>query len=106
MGYCSHRDSRVGSPGAPTMKLPTIVSSDLADSQTSNAGDCIDGVMEPCRCCDTQRESTATRWIGKAGQLIMQKLEYHWQNYNPIHQSTLPLQAFATYTWLTSTKPN
>ena len=99
MGYCSHRDSRVGRPGAPTMRLPTIVSSELADSQTSNASDCSDGAMEPRRCCDTQHESTAPHWIGKAGQLIMQKLvEYHWQSYNTIHHSALPLHAIAQYT--------
>ena len=106
MGHCSHHDSSVGSPGAPTMNLPTIVSPDLADSQTSNAGDCIVGDMETCRCCDTHHESTATHWIGKAGQLTMQKLEYHWQDYNTIHHSALPLRAFAKYTWHTVTKHN
>ena len=96
MGHCSHHDSRVGSSGAPTMNLPTIARPDLADSQTSNEGDCIDGDMEPCRCCDTQHESTATHWIGKADSspcrnssiigrtttpsIILHCLCMHWQS--------------------------
>ena len=36
---------------------------------------------------------------------LQKKLEYHWQNYNPIQQSALPLQALANDAWLKGTKP-
>ena len=61
------RSSHLGIPGACTMSRP-ILSRGLADPQTSNAGDWIDGVIEPCRCPGRQHKSTVTRWIGKDGR--------------------------------------
>ena len=40
----------------------------LADAQTSNTGDWIDGVIEPCRCPGRKHKPTVTSWIDKHGR--------------------------------------
>ena len=45
-----------------------VLSPGLADPQTSNAGNWIDNVIEPCRCPGRQHKSTVTRWVGKDGR--------------------------------------
>ena len=50
-------------------------------------------------------EMSVIRIIAQQTDLMQKKLEYHWQNYNPIQQSALPLQALATDAWLKGTKP-
>ena len=50
------------------MNRPLFLSRRLADPQTSNAGDWIDVVIEPCRCpCRQYNKSTMIRWICKDG---------------------------------------
>jgi hypothetical protein len=50
-------------------------------------------------------EMSVIRIISQQSEIMQKKLEYHWQNFNPIQQSALPLQALATDAWLKGTKP-
>ena len=45
------------------------------------------------------------RIISQQSEIMQKKLGYHWQNFNPIQQSALPLQALAADAWLKGTKP-
>ena len=59
--------SKCGVPGTWAMNRP-VVSRGLADPQTSNAGNWVDNVIEPCRRPGRRHTSTVTRWIGKDGR--------------------------------------
>ena len=63
----SHLYPTVGIPGARTVNRP-VLDRGLADAQTSNTGDWIDGVIEPCRCPGRKRKPTVTSWIDKHGR--------------------------------------
>ena len=54
-------------PGARTVNRP-VLDRGLADAQTSNTGDWIDGVIEHCRCPGRKHRPTVIRWIGKDGR--------------------------------------
>ena len=54
-------------PGARTVNRP-ILDRGLADAQTSNTGDWIDGFIEHCRCPGRKHRPTVIRWIGKDGR--------------------------------------
>ena len=53
-------------PGARTVNRP-VLDRGLADAQTSNTGDWIDGVID-CRCPGRKHRPTVIRWIGKDGR--------------------------------------
>ena len=63
----SHLYPTVGIPGARTVNRP-VLDRGLADAQTSNTGDWIDGVIEPCRCPGRKHKPTVTSWIDKNGR--------------------------------------
>ena len=63
----SHLYPTVGIPGARTVNRP-VLDRGLADAQTSNTGDWIDGVIEPCRCPGRKHKPTVTSWIDKHGR--------------------------------------
>ena len=53
----------------------------------------------------SELEMAVVKIISQQTDVMQKKLEYHWQNFNPIQQSALPLQALATDSWLKGTKP-
>ena len=48
----------------------------------------------------SELEMSVVKIISQQTDVMQKKLEYHWQNFNPIQQSALPLQALATDSWL------
>jgi hypothetical protein len=62
----SHLYRTVGIPGARRNR--PILDRGLADAQTSNTSDWIDGVIEPCRRPGRKHMPTMTSWIDKNGR--------------------------------------
>jgi hypothetical protein len=50
-------------------------------------------------------EVSVIKIIASQTDVLRRKLEYHWQNFNPISASALPLQALASEPWLKGTRP-